>query len=131
MAKELDCGMNRNDKEDNSDLNDETERLVMRAHNPPKKLFFQLFIFNIGLLEIPKRNQSGSDPRAAETSCSGVIERGSETDEAVVTAPGETVVVVVEAVGKIVGRIGNLRGGRDIVRCVTTETEKMICVHIN
>ena len=114
MAKELDCGMNRNDNEDNSDLNDETERLVMRAHNPPKKLFFQLSI--LVLFEIPKRNQRGSDPRAAETSCSGVIERGSETDEAVVTAPGETVVVVVEAVGKIVGRIGKPRGGRDIVR---------------
>ena len=126
MAKELDCGMKRNDKEDNSDLNDETERLVMRAHNPPKKLVFA-FLKNIFILknssldllvlfEIPKRNQSGSDPRAAETSCSGVIERGSETDEAVVTAPGETVVVVVEAVGKIVGRIGKPRGGRDIVR---------------
>ena len=126
MAKELDCGMNRNDNEDNSDLNDETERLVMRAHNPPKRLVFaffkNIFIFKnssldpLVLFEIPKRNQRGSDPRAAETSCSGVIERGSETDEAVVTAPGETVVVVVAAVGKIVGRIGNPRGGRDIVR---------------
>ena len=35
MARLFDCGMKRNESEENSDLNCDTEKLVMKAQRPP------------------------------------------------------------------------------------------------
>ena len=35
MAKELDCGIKRNESDDSSDLKEETEKLVVSAQIPP------------------------------------------------------------------------------------------------
>ena len=71
MAKELDCGIKRNESDDSSDLKEETEKLVISAQIPPKNyqkdISFALKDLLVLFDKIPIRNQRGRDPRPAAT----------------------------------------------------------------
>ena len=112
MARLLDWGMKRNDSDDNSFLKLGTDKLVIKAHKPPK--IGDITINVSHEMDLPSKNQSGSDSKAAMTTCSraGIATLVAKSGKLVATS----------SIGGSEGRVGmNPRGGRVTVRTVTTD----------